>query len=173
MWNNKTEVSWKYKKRIFKWKRFLYNVIFSQILMLYEFLKLSYVSLQRKPHIFTKLKKRYGMLHTKRFVLWFSLSISYINFSTHNVKVSGYHFMFPRKKPFHFYPHYFIIQLLTSYTKLFVNLHRLSRSRLATYFGISVVVKILGQRLDKMVFFAFHHYLVTSFHLNNFFFCEL
>ena len=53
--------------------------------------------------------------------------------------------------------------------KLFVNVCRISRSCSVTYWGISVHVKICEWLFSKMVFFAFHHYLTTNFHLNIFF----
>ena len=111
----------------------------------------------KKTTFFTELRKRYGMLHTKRFLLWFSLSISHRIFSIHNAKVSGY----------------FTIQLLTSYMKFFVIVYRLSRNCSVTYFCISVDVKFWGQLFSKMAFFAFHQYLATNFLLNNLFCWEL
>ena len=73
-----------------------------------------------------------------------------------------------KKKVFHFWPHYFTIQLLTSYMKMFVSVYRLSRSCSVTYWGISVDVKICGKPFREIVFFAFHQYLTTNFHLNIF-----
>ena len=46
--------------------------------------------------------------------------------------------------------------------------YRLSRSCSVTYWGISVDVKICGKPFREIVFFAFHQYLTTNFHLNIF-----
>ena len=45
MWKNKNEVKKKHKKKVFYAKTFLRNVIFYQIVMLFKFLKISYILL--------------------------------------------------------------------------------------------------------------------------------
>ena len=51
------------KKMIFKEKNFLYKVIFYQILMLFNFLKFSYVSFDVSEHFFFLTPKNLENLH--------------------------------------------------------------------------------------------------------------
>ena len=105
------------------------------------------------------------MLHKKRFALWFSLSISHIYFSIHNVKVAN--ILWFLKKLFSFLAALLHNLIFNFYMNLIFNVYRVSGSCLVIYSGISVDVKIRGWLFNKMVFFAFHQYL--NFHWIFFF----